>query len=114
DPALSSGDRSGGARRLPYLRAIRPKQWLKNLLLFSGVFLNLDQYGSEPGLWAAAAAGFAAFCLLSGSVYLINDILDVESDRHHPKKRHRPIAAGQIPIPAAWAYAAGLMAVALA
>jgi 4-hydroxybenzoate polyprenyltransferase len=103
-----------GANSLPlvYLRAIRPKQWLKNLLLFSGLFLNVLFF--DPVLWGVASAGFAIFCLLSGSVYLINDILDVEQDRHHPKKRNRPIAAGLIPIPVAWSYAIVLVALALA
>jgi 4-hydroxybenzoate polyprenyltransferase len=108
------GDSSPKPGRLPWLRAIRPKQWLKNLLLFSGIFLNIDIYATEGRLWLGAAAGFGIFCLLSGSVYLINDILDVERDRHHPKKRKRPIAAGEISIPAAWAYAGVLMAGSLA
>lgn len=96
-----------------WFRAIRPKQWLKNLLLFSGVFLNLHLYWREIALWRDAAAGFLIFCLLSGSVYLVNDLLDVEQDRLHPKKKKRPIAAGEISIGAARGYAFGLMAVAL-
>ena len=61
-----------------------------------------------------ALLGFAAFCLLSSTVYIFNDIRDVEADRQHEVKRRRPIASGAVPIPAAWALAAVLFAAALA
>ena len=91
---------------------IRPWQWTKNLLVFAGVLFS-RQVG-EPALLLRAAAGFVAFSLLSGTVYLINDLADVEADRQHPKKRHRPIASGRLPAAAAWALAVPLLGIVLA
>ncbi len=82
------------------IKALRPKQWTKNLLVFAGVIFS--QHLTEGPLLLRAAIGFLAFSLLSGSVYLLNDLLDVEADRQHPKKRFRPIASGRLPITAAW------------
>jgi len=113
DSPLASAPAATPARRAlwrAYLAAIRPRQWLKNGLLFSGLALNA--YVKYPELWAAATAGFVVFCLLSGSVYLVNDLLDVEQDRHHPKKKKRPIAAGEISIAQAKLYALVLVTVA--
>lgn len=88
------------------IKTMRPKQWIKNLfifaaLVFDGKLLNL------PYL-TATIAGFAAFCLISSAVYLINDIADVNADRQHPKKKNRAIPRGDLPIPLAWA-AAGVI-----
>ncbi len=82
------------------IEALRPKQWTKNLLLFAGVIFSLHL--RDMTLLTRAAAGFVAFCLLSGSVYLLNDLRDVEQDRLHPKKSRRPIASGRLPMPVAW------------
>ena len=81
------------------LRTARPKQWLKNVLVFAapGAAAVLDQ-GRELGLTLIA---FVAFCLASSGVYFWNDLLDVEADRKHPTKRDRPIASGDIPLAAA-------------
>ena len=81
------------------IEALRPKQWTKNLLLFAGILFS--QQLDQPPLLIRAAAGFFAFCLLSGSVYLLNDLADTAADRHHPRKRSRPIASGRLPIPIA-------------
>ncbi|PRP93836.1 Decaprenyl-phosphate phosphoribosyltransferase [Enhygromyxa salina] len=80
---------------LGLLKTLRPKQWIKNAfvgvpLVFGQKLLDLD------ALWRVAAA-FALFCLVSGCVYVINDIVDVEKDRAHPKKKSRPIASGKLP-----------------
>ena len=83
------------------IQALRPKQWTKNLLLFAGVLFS--QQMTQPALVLRAAAGFVAFSLLSGLVYLLNDLMDVESDRQHPTKRNRPIASGRLPVGVAWA-----------
>lgn len=83
------------------VKELRPRQWSKNLLLFAGVLFS--QQAGHPGLLLRAAAGFVTFSLLAGSVYLLNDLRDVEQDRLHPKKRERPIASGRLPVPAAWA-----------
>lgn len=78
------------------LKLMRPKQWIKNFfvfgaLIFSYSFLNLNKTIS-------ALTAFIMFCLISSTVYIMNDILDVEKDRVHPKKRFRPIASGAISI----------------
>lgn len=76
------------------LVAIRPRQWTKNLLLFAGVMFSLN-LGSAPLVMRACLA-FAVFCLLSSSVYLVNDVIDAEQDRQHPFKRKRPVASGAL------------------
>lgn len=86
--------------RLPAaVRAMRPRQWVKNVLvlaapLASGQLFQLDVLGH-------AALAFVAFCMISATVYLVNDVHDVAEDRLHPKKRFRPIAAGELKVPAA-------------
>ena len=79
------------------LRALRPKQWVKNVVLFAGILFTLN-HGHPASDWFRVFAGVLVFCLLSSSIYLVNDIADVEQDRLHPKKRFRPIAAGQVTI----------------
>lgn len=91
------------------LEALRPKQWTKNLLLFVGVIFS--QHLSDTALLQRAAAGFVAFSLLSGSVYVLNDLMDVEADRQHPKKCKRPIASGRLPVPLAWGMLPVILAV---
>lgn len=77
-----------------WLRLARPKQWAKNLLLLAAVLFS----GRFRDLGALALAGlaFAAFTLLSASVYAFNDLRDAEEDRRHPLKKHRPVASGRI------------------
>ncbi len=79
--------------------AMRPKQWTKNLLLFAGIIFTGKLLDSSIIL--KAFEGFVIFCLLSGSVYLINDIKDINSDRNHPRKKKRPIASGALSVPTA-------------
>lgn len=78
------------------IREARPKQWVKNLLVFAapGAAGALTEW---PSLWRTLAA-FVAFCMVSSGTYYWNDIHDVEADRRHPKKRNRPIAAGIVPL----------------
>jgi 4-hydroxybenzoate polyprenyltransferase len=83
------------------IKAMRPRQWTKNVVLYAA--LVFDQQltpGNLPAI-LRTTAGFVIFCLLSGVVYIINDIADVEADRQHPDKRRRPIASGKLPIPVA-------------
>ena len=82
------------------IKELRPRQWSKNLLLFAGVLFS--QQAGHPELLLRAAAGFLTFSLLAGTVYLLNDLRDIEQDRWHPKKRERPIASGRLPVPVAW------------
>ena len=79
-------------------RACRPRQWTKNLLVFAA---PLFAFRIEADIWLAASGALLAFCLISSAIYLLNDSLDVEADRQHPRKRHRPIAAGLVSVPMA-------------
>jgi len=76
--------------------AMRPRQWSKNLLLFAGL-LFAEKLGDMTRVWLNVLA-FVSFCLISGAVYIYNDLRDVEQDRLHPQKRQRPIASGKLPI----------------
>lgn len=89
--------------------ALRPKQWTKNGLVFAGLFFTLQQH-HPPADFARAALAFAIFCLLSGAVYLVNDVLDADADRRHPTKRLRPIASGALAPRTALAFAVLLLA----
>jgi decaprenyl-phosphate phosphoribosyltransferase len=90
---------------------MRPKQWTKNLLVVAAP-LAAGQV-TEPGVLGATVVAFVAFCLLSSAVYLVNDCADVAADRLHPRKRLRPIAAGELPVPVALGVAGVLGALAL-
>jgi 4-hydroxybenzoate polyprenyltransferase len=81
------------------IRLIRPKQWIKNAFVFAALIFAKELFQTTPFLTALRA--FGVFCLTASSVYIINDILDVEADRAHPKKRFRPIAAHIITVPQA-------------
>ena len=76
------------------LKAMRPKQWAKNVFLFAA--LVFDEKLFRPIPLIKTALGFLIFCLLSGAVYLVNDVVDAEKDRLHPSKRKRPIASGEL------------------
>jgi decaprenyl-phosphate phosphoribosyltransferase len=86
--------RAGG-----FVRTVRPHQWVKNVFVLAPMFFAKDLF--EPRLFLRAAGAFGVFCLLAGAVYTINDIADAEADRHHPVKRHRPIASGRVSVHAA-------------
>jgi 4-hydroxybenzoate polyprenyltransferase len=121
-PAEASADSPPRRRRplpLSLLLAMRPKQWIKNLLLFAGFVFTINERWRllSPEMWSylyRSAAAFGLFSLLSSSVYLLNDVLDVEKDRQHPTKRKRPIAAGDLPAPLAVGVAVLLMPACLA
>jgi len=89
------------------LKALRPHQWVKNLLVLAPLlFFTPTGESSAPrllssGAWMQGLMAFAAFCLAASGVYVLNDIVDREADRLHPKKRLRPIASGSLPMPAA-------------
>jgi len=83
------------------LQSMRPQQWTKNLFVFAGVVFARKV--TEPGPLLTSLAAFGLFCLLSSSVYLINDMADAEQDRQHPTKRNRPIASGRLSVAAALA-----------
>ncbi len=85
-------------------KSARPRQWIKNFalfapLVFSGFFFYTPSDG-WPYFWLVTSA-FGVFCVLTSSIYILNDIIDYEADKHHPFKRKRPIASGLLPIPLA-------------
>ncbi|MCI0453213.1 MAG: decaprenyl-phosphate phosphoribosyltransferase, partial [Candidatus Latescibacteria bacterium] len=74
--------------------SMRPKQWTKNLIVFAGLIFSRHVRDADL-LWQSVEA-FLVFCILSGVIYLVNDIADVDKDRHHPVKRGRPLASGAL------------------
>lgn len=81
------------------IKTMRIKQWTKNAFIFAA--LVFDRQLMNPVAFGRTVAGFFLFCILSSTVYIINDIMDVEADRQHPKKKFRPIASGKLSIRAA-------------
>ncbi len=110
-PATVAAAVHGRTLATSLLLSLRPQQWTKNLLVFAALIFAVRL--NDPGSVLAASAAFVIFCGLSGVVYLINDIADRDSDQRHPIKRFRPIAAGEVPMPAAFATAAIVGAVSL-
>src|SRR5688572_29179774 len=92
--------------------ALRPQEWVKNLLVFAGLIFSSKF--DELDAVAAATVTFIAFCMVASAGYLVNDAQDVEEDRQHPKKRHRPIAAGELSVRTAISLAVVLAVVGLA
>ncbi|MFT3969349.1 MAG: decaprenyl-phosphate phosphoribosyltransferase [Micropruina sp.] len=95
-----------------WLLAMRPKQWVKNILVFAAPVAAGALF--DPRVLVNTLWAFVAFSLISASIYLINDVRDVDADRLHPKKRFRPIAAGELGKSPAVALAAITMAISLA
>jgi len=93
------------------IKAMRPRQWIKNVLIFAAVVFD-RKIGDAPAL-LATIAGVGLFSLVASAIYLMNDISDLEADRNHPTKKNRPIASGKIPIPVARLTATLLVAIAL-
>lgn len=85
---------------LPVIRIVRPRQWVKNFFVFIPLFFGGQM--SNTALLLNALTTFVAFSLAASSIYCLNDIVDVEADRQHPVKCHRPIASGQVSVSAAY------------
>ncbi|WP_184079703.1 decaprenyl-phosphate phosphoribosyltransferase [Nocardiopsis mwathae] len=100
-----------GARAAGLLRACRPKQWLKNLLVLAAP--GTAGVLTDPGVLGWTALTFALFCLAASGTYLLNDARDVHRDRLHERKRHRPVAAGTVPVPLAVGTGTALILVSL-
>lgn len=85
---------TGWIRLRSFIQLLRPKQWIKNLFIFGALLFskNIDKL---PYIMTAAYA-FLCFCITSSTVYIFNDMLDIEKDREHPRKRKRPLAAGVV------------------
>jgi 4-hydroxybenzoate polyprenyltransferase len=95
------------------IQAMRPLQWAKNVVIFAALVFDRQLGLNNIPPMLRTALGFIIFCLLSGVIYLINDVFDVEVDRAHPTKRTRPIASGQLPIPVAQVASAVLIIILL-
>ncbi|MBB5854353.1 decaprenyl-phosphate phosphoribosyltransferase [Amycolatopsis umgeniensis] len=108
EPKKIAGGLVGGI-----IKTARPRQWVKNVLVFAAPFFAFSKSTDRTGLLIAALIAFAAFSLVASSVYLINDAVDVEADKAHPTKRNRPIAAGIVPVPVAYVSAVVFFAVGL-
>jgi 4-hydroxybenzoate polyprenyltransferase len=73
---------------------MRPKQWIKNVLLFAALIFSQNLF--KPRMVVLSIIAFIAFCLISSGVYLLNDLMDIDKDKKHPQKSHRPLAAGEL------------------
>ncbi len=86
------------------LRLMRPHQWVKNTFVLTGLLFG--HAWNDPVLLTKAIIAFVSFCLISSTIYIINDIVDIEEDRHHPSKRKRPLPSGKLKISTAAKFAA--------
>jgi decaprenyl-phosphate phosphoribosyltransferase len=111
-PAVPVPDRTPARVARGVLKTMRPRQWVKNVLVLAAPFAAGDLL--MPGIAPKLAVAFVAFSLAASGIYLVNDAKDVEADRVHPTKRHRPIAAGIVPPGLALAVAVVLLAGSLA
>lgn len=80
---------------LLFIKELRPKQWTKNLLVFAALIFTIPDI--TVNMIYAAVAGFMLFSFVSGAVYILNDLVDLELDRQHPTKKNRPMASGDLP-----------------
>jgi 4-hydroxybenzoate polyprenyltransferase len=125
EPPRSSGPGDDGAdasqpangtgpiwRLVGIVKTMRPHQWVKNLFVLAPAVFAKDIFDREHLVRAFGALG--VFCLLASAVYTLNDLVDVEADRVHPLKRHRPIASGRVPVRVARATCASLVLVSVA
>ncbi len=76
------------------VKTMRPKQWIKSIFVFAPLVFDVKLF--DMNYLARTVAGFALLCAISGTVYIINDLADIEKDRQHPKKRNRPLASGRL------------------
>ncbi|HZD66513.1 MAG TPA: decaprenyl-phosphate phosphoribosyltransferase [Acidimicrobiales bacterium] len=107
DQAAPAAPRSPQTLSKGLLREARPKQWVKNVLVFAAPGAAGALTHLHPLL--VTIGTFGVFCLAASGTYFVNDAMDVAADRSHPTKRYRPIAAGVVPLPLAWAVGLGLL-----
>lgn len=93
------------------LKSLRPNQWTKNAFIFAALIFDVKLFQLEPLL--KTTIGFVLLCAISGTVYLINDLVDIDKDRQHPTKKYRPIPSGQVPFKVALTAAILIPALAL-
>jgi 4-hydroxybenzoate polyprenyltransferase len=95
------------------IKAMRPRQWMKNLIIYAPLVFDRQFNPNHLVDILRTTLAFIIFCLVSGVVYLTNDIADIEADRQHPDKRNRPIASGKLPVKVAVAAAILILVVTL-
>ena len=93
------------------LKTMRLRQWIKNAFIFFALIFDKQLFSLGP--FSRTLVGFFLFCLISSAVYLLNDIADIEADRQHPEKKHRPLASGALPVSLALGAAVVLALIAL-
>lgn len=103
----------GGAVLIELLRTMRPKEWIKNAFVFAAIAFSQQRLWTRADAVGAVVAAFVLFCMVASAIYLLNDLVDMEKDRAHPKKRHRPLASGRLQPRIALATAIALAATAL-
>lgn len=102
--SANSEERSTSSVLMALIQNMRPKQWAKNGFVFAAILFDKKLFDGDS--IAKVMITFALMCLTASAIYIVNDIVDVEKDRQHPKKKNRPIASGQLPIPFAASVAA--------
>src|ERR1700733_2237821 len=115
DPGQAAAAQPVVPRRTPLRAAIktgRPKEWIKNVFVFAGLLFS-GKFNHPHDVFMAFVT-FVAFCLISSAGYFVNDLIDLELDRKHPKKRYRPLAARELSERSAMTIAPGLAIVAVA
>jgi 4-hydroxybenzoate polyprenyltransferase len=85
------------------IRTMRPKQWTKNIIIYAGLVFDGQLLALQP--FIDVTLSFILLCLVASTIYIINDLVDIESDRQHPRKQYRPLPSGQLPVPVAIAAA---------
>lgn len=99
DQTISTGTPSaiGRAATFKYLlKTMRPHQWIKNIFVFAAIAFSGERLWTHPDKLLLTFAAFGIFCMAASAIYIINDLVDIEKDRAHPRKCHRPLAAGKL------------------
>ncbi|MFQ3631282.1 decaprenyl-phosphate phosphoribosyltransferase [Roseiflexus sp.] len=86
----------GGAMLFELVRAMRPKEWIKNTFVFAAIAFSQQRLWTRLDAVLTVIAAFGLFCMVASAIYLLNDLVDMEKDRAHPKKRNRPLASGRL------------------
>ncbi len=86
----------GFAMLIELLRAMRPKEWIKNTFVFAAIVFSQQRLWMQADAVLTVIAAFILFCMVASAIYLLNDLVDMEKDRAHPKKRNRPLASGRL------------------
>lgn len=97
--SLSSTVADGQRQLYHLLRAMRPRQWIKNAFVFAAIAFSearLWRFWDDPEPLLRVIGAFIAFCCAASAIYLVNDLVDIEKDRAHPRKRNRPLASGKL------------------